>query len=116
MTIDDILDLLHAGFTKEEINAMESPAPAPDPAPAPAASPEPAPEPAPAPEPTPANDPAPVPAGAESAEIAALKAQIEALTAAVQKNNIQNPPGHKPDEIETEVDIMEKMLDRDLLI
>lgn len=118
MTLENIIRLLDAGYTKEQIDALEPAAPASDPAPAPAPTPEPTPAPD---EPKKGEgnaDPVSVPAEGKGSdqEIAALKAQIEALTAAMQRNNIQNPPAPKADEIETEVDIMEKMLDRDLLI
>lgn len=82
MTIDDVLTLAKAGYTRDEIAQMLQPAPA-DPAPA---------DPAPA-DPAPA-DPAPAPA--EPAQPAqestpawaqALSESIAALTKAVQTNN-----------------------------
>ena len=53
MKFDEVMMLIKAGYTKEEIQALEAPAPTPEPAAEPA--PEPAPEPAlePAPEPAP---------------------------------------------------------------
>lgn len=60
MTTNDILELVRAGFTKEEIFTLANAQPAqPAPEPTPAPDPEPAPEPAPAPAPTPAPQPAP---------------------------------------------------------
>lgn len=49
MKFDEVMLLIKAGYTKEEIQAMETPAPAPE---EPAQAPEPEPE-APAPEPAP---------------------------------------------------------------
>lgn len=73
MNTADILALVHAGFTRDEINAMYG-APAPTPAPA-----EPAPAPAPA-EPA----PAPAPAGNELKE---LLDTVKTLVSAVQAGN-----------------------------
>lgn len=42
MNVNDVLTLLGAGYTKEEIDAMTAPAPVPDPAPAPVPDPAPA--------------------------------------------------------------------------
>ena len=41
MTVNDIMKLLDAGYTKEEISALEAPAPEAKPEPAPEAKPEP---------------------------------------------------------------------------
>lgn len=49
-TIDQVIALIGAGYTKDEIAAMMTPAPMPDPAPAPAPAPTPDPVPAPAPD------------------------------------------------------------------
>lgn len=48
MKYEEIIKLLDAGYTREEILEMDKPAPEPDPAPAP--EPDPAPEPNPAPD------------------------------------------------------------------
>lgn len=58
MNVNDVLTLLGAGYTKEEIDAMTAPVPDPAPAPVPdsAPVPDPAPAPAPVPDPTPAPD------------------------------------------------------------
>ena len=71
MTIDDVLTLVKAGYTRDEIALMLQPAPA-DPAPA-----DPAPAPA---DPAPANEDAP-------AWAQALSESLAALTKAVQTNN-----------------------------
>ena len=42
MQLNDILDLVRAGYTRDEIQAMEQPAAAPDPQPAAAPDPQPA--------------------------------------------------------------------------
>ena len=54
MNADDILTLLKAGYTRQEIDAMASPAPAPVPDPTPAPTPAPTPNPVPDPSPAPA--------------------------------------------------------------
>lgn len=58
MNANDVMKLLDAGFTANEIRALvaanDPPAPAPEPASEPAPEPEPAPAPKPAPEPVPA--------------------------------------------------------------
>jgi hypothetical protein len=78
VTIDDVLTLAKAGYTRDEIALMLQPAPA-DPAPA---------DPAPAPA-----DPAPAPAGPAPAKedvpawAQALSESLAALTKAVQTNN-----------------------------
>lgn len=81
MTIDDVLTLAKAGYTRDEIALMLQPAPA-DPAPADPAPADPAPaDPAPAPA-----DPAPVKEDAP-AWAQALSESLAALTKAVQTNN-----------------------------
>lgn len=75
MTVQEILKLVDAGFTADEIRNIDGsaqpdlqpdpqPAPVPDPQPAPAPDPQPDPQPAPVPDPqpAPAPDPQPVPA------------------------------------------------------
>ena len=49
MKLDDILILLKAGYTKEDIDKLQAPTPAPTPAPAPVPTPDPKPAPAPDP-------------------------------------------------------------------
>ena len=49
MTVDEILKLVNAGYTKDEISAFEAKEPTPEPSPEP--SPEPKPEPSPEPKP-----------------------------------------------------------------
>lgn len=56
MNANDILMLLKAGYTRQEIDAMANPAPAPDPVPAPTPANSPDPAPAPAPDPVPQNN------------------------------------------------------------
>lgn len=84
MKYDDIMKLVNAGFTAEQIQAMEEPAPAPTPAPAP--DPTPAQDTnttqAPAPDPAPAPTPAPVPD--LTATLGAMQQTINQLAAAVQ--------------------------------
>ena len=82
MTAEKIFKLLDAGFTADEIRALDAedltPAPTPAPDPAPDPTPTPAPDPAPDPTPTPAPDPAPDP-------LDAIKLQISNLTDVVDK-------------------------------
>ncbi len=82
MKFDEIMKLVNAGFTAEQIQAMEASAPDPTPAPAPDPAPAPAPDPAPAPTPAPSQDPAPVPD--LTATLGAMQQTINQLAAAVQ--------------------------------
>ena len=98
----DVLALVNAGFTKDEIMALLAPTPAPVPTPTP--EPTPAPDPAPTPAPAPAPDPAPAPAPAPAPTPAPpiirtpddasqemfnnILNQMKALTQAVYQNNI----------------------------
>ena len=97
MNANDILTLLKAGYTRQEIDSMANPAPAPDPAPAPA--PDPAPAPAPDPAPAPAPDPAPAPASQNNDAILAAIADLgNKFTAAMQAASLgaammQQPTG-----------------------
>ena len=84
MTMQEILTLVAAGYTKEDIEKMEAPAspdpvPVPDPAPAPAA-----------PDPVPVPDPAPAPAAPEDNEptMRDLMQSMAKLTSAIQANAI----------------------------
>lgn len=99
MNANDILELIRAGFTKDEIMSLTStqePAAAPQPA-----TPEPTPEPDP--------EPTPDPSTGESnndvnAAIAALTKQVEALTKAQQAANrsrsqVQNLMNETTDDI-----------------
>lgn len=83
MTLEQTITLLEAGYTKEEILALDAPQdPAPDPEPAPAE-----PEPAPA-------DPEPAPNDALQdvlKELAAVKVTLKGL----QANNIRSAEGGK---------------------
>ena len=82
MNLDDVLALVKAGFTREEISQLLQPAPAADPAPAV--------------DPVPVADPAPAPAESAPAQPAqeqtpawaqALGESLAALTKAVQTSN-----------------------------
>ena len=91
MNVNDVLDLVRAGFTANQIAAMaaSSSDPAPDPAVDPATEPEPAPE----PEPTPAPEPA-----SAGLDPAAVMAELLGIKQAIQAGNINNPmPGGAPD-------------------
>lgn len=96
-TLEEVIALSRAGFTKQEIMMMTgTPAPEPAPAPAPEPTPAPAPEPAPAPDPqpAPAPDPQPAPAPAPQPSNQDVLAAINSLTAAIQninRNSAQQP-------------------------
>lgn len=89
MDANDILALVRAGYSKEEISAMSAnPNPAPEPVPTPPVE-----EPAPAPAPVPAEEPVPAPAPQPAPEqtqpsTADLMREIAKLTSAVQANAI----------------------------
>lgn len=82
MSYKDIIILLNAGYTKEEISGMD--AAQPDPAAIPQPEPQPDPQPAPQPEPAPDAQTAPAAPAAPQPD---LLAAIRELTAAVQANN-----------------------------
>lgn len=86
MKLEEVMALVNAGYTKEEIAAMEQPT---DPTPAPAPTPEPAPQPTPEPVPAPAPAPTPAPEPAQPT-MADLMQSIAKLTSAVQANAIAN--------------------------
>lgn len=95
MELTDIMALVKAGYTKDEISQMAqtpNPVPNPEPVPAPVDKPAQADEPAPAPvdKPTPAPTPAPVPAPApeEQPSMADVMQSIAKLTSAIQANAI----------------------------
>lgn len=102
MNYEDIILLVKAGYTRDQIAAMQAqaPTPAPTPAPAPAPTPAPAQAPAPAPEPEPA--PAPTkPQGIEDLS-QMLAAEFAKLNDAIVKANLQQaqqPPQESVDDI-----------------
>lgn len=88
MNLKDVLTLLNAGYTRDEIQAMTAgdptPAPAPntDPAPAQAPAPSPAPDPAPAPDP--------------NAALVAALLNLAGQNQAQQAENVQPTPAPAP--------------------
>lgn len=103
MELTDIMALVKAGYTKEEIALMENPStPAPAPAPEPVKETAPTPEPAPEPEPAPVAQPVPAPQPAQpeaQPTMAELMQSIAKLTSAVQANAIAQsviPGGANP--------------------
>lgn len=87
MTVNEIMRLLDAGYTKEEIAALTS-----DPEPAPEVKPEPVP---PAPEPEVKTDPEPAPepepaADQTGARLDALEKSIASLIKTIQVSNVNN--------------------------
>ena len=96
MKIDEILLLVKAGYTRQEINAMSKAATAEDlPAPAPAPAPVPAPAPALAPAPVPA------PAADASAILSAIDGLGAKITAAMQAASLSAAMMRTPPENES---------------
>lgn len=97
MNYEDIILLVKAGYTRDQIAAMQAPAPTPAPEPAPEPTPAPAPEPTPAPaEPAP-----PKPQGLEDLS-QMLSAEFAKLNDAIVKANLQQaqqPPQESVDDI-----------------
>lgn len=98
MNYEDIILLVKAGYTRDQIAAMQAPVPTPAPAP----TPTPAPAPAPAPEPAPAEPQAqPKPQGIEDLS-QMLAAEFAKLNDAIVKANLQQaqqPPQESVDDI-----------------
>lgn len=100
MKPSEILELVRAGYTKAEIEAMnqtEPPKPT-DPEPEPEPKPEPKPQPEPQPEPVKPIDPQPVQHIASESEklLAALGLKLDTLTQAVQAGNVSRIEGKAP--------------------
>ena len=96
MNYEDIILLVKAGYTRDQIAAMQAPAPEPAPTPAPAPAPTPAPAPAPKPE-----EPAPPKQGIEDLS-QMLAAEFAKLNDAIVKANLQQaqqPPQESVDDI-----------------
>lgn len=92
MNPSEILELVRAGYTKDEINQMSAPAPVPVPEPTPEPVPEPVPQPAPA-------DPEPVQTSTDpEPSIRDVLQGIAKLTSAIQANAIAQSivPGGNP--------------------
>ena len=86
MNIEDVLALVKAGFTREEISQMLQSAAQADPNPAePVAEPEPAPEPAPAEPAQPAQEQTPAWAQALSVSLAALNKAVQTINAMLEE-------------------------------
>lgn len=104
MNKEDIIALVRAGFTREEIRALYKDEPAPAPAPAEPAPAEPTPAPAPA-------EPAPAPASAEpTPEYKELLEQVKTLVSVVQATNRINTNQPAP---RTEDDILDSILNNE---
>ena len=86
MTVNEIMRLLDAGYTKEEIAALTS-----DPEPAPEVKPEPEPAPEVKPEPEPAPEVKPEPAEDQTgARLDALEKSIASLIKTIQVSNVND--------------------------
>lgn len=99
MELTDIMTLVKAGYTKDEISQMEKPvpdnaSPVPVPASVPAPEGEPVPaqvgEPAPVAQPVPEAQPQPQPAQAHEPTLGEVMQSIARLTSAIQANAIAN--------------------------
>lgn len=101
MELSDVIALARAGYTREEIAALNKPTePTPAPVPAPGPAPVPAPAPAPVPE-APVPAPAPAPAEAAPAWADALNANIAALTQRITAINIGGEiPAQQPQTVD----------------
>lgn len=103
MNYEDIVLLVKAGYTRDQIAAMQAPAPAPASAPTPAPAPEPTPAPTPVPEPAPAPAPAPTPAVQGIDDLSKMLAtEFAKLNDAIVKANLQQaqqPPQESVDDI-----------------
>ena len=104
MEAKDVINLVNAGFSKDDILKMFSetqPQPQPAPEPQPQPQPQPAPEPQPQPQPQPAPEPQPQPANDQTAEtIKNLTTQVTTLTEIIktmQSDAIKNAGGGKPE-------------------
>ena len=104
MTTNDILELVRAGFTKDEIFTLAGAQPA-QPAPEPAPAPDPEPAPQPAPEPVPAPAPAPAPQPAQPQQYDMLGQILDKLDKAAEQmqelaiKQSQQPPKETADDI-----------------
>lgn len=101
MNYEDIILLVKAGYTRDQIAAMQAPAPTPAPEPTPAPAPAPTPAPAPEPTPAPAEPAPPKPQGIEDLS-QMLAAEFAKLNDAIVKANLQQaqqPPQESVDDI-----------------
>ena len=99
MNYEDIILLVKAGYTRDQIAAMQAPAPTPAPAQAPTPAPAPAPEPTQAP--APADPEPPKPQGIEDLS-QMLASEFAKLNDAIVKANLQQaqqPPQESVDDI-----------------
>lgn len=99
MNTNEILELVRAGYTKEEITAMQ-----PDPAPQPDSAPQPEPEPQPEPKPTPQPESI---ADIFNAELKKTLDKMNETLEAIHTANIRHSEGQPP---EKPVDIAAKIM------
>lgn len=92
MKYEEIMNLVNAGFTKDEILRLAGMAPA-----EPAADPEPAPAPAPAPEPQPAPAPAPAPVAQPQDMLGQILGKFDEMSRSMQELAIKNSQQPKPE-------------------
>ena len=91
MNASEILELIRAGYTKAEIDAMSAPAPAQEQTPAPAQEQTPAPAPVQeqTPAPAPAQEQAPAPENETEKLVKALGLKFDSLISAIQTGNVK---------------------------
>lgn len=107
MNANEILKLIDAGFTADEIRGMMAPAPAADPAPAPAADPTPT-----AVDPEPAlADPEPVQPGlTQDQALAAVLNRMNDTLNRIQASNIIHDTASSVDREQTADDILQELI------
>lgn len=96
MEMSDILALVRAGYSRQEIEAMEGPEPKPKPEPKP--EPDPKPEPEPKPEPKPKPEPEPDTGDTLSELMQQMRGVVEAMQMQA-RNAAQQPPEETTDDI-----------------
>lgn len=103
MNLNDTLALIRAGYTKEEIQAMETTV---EPAPAPVSEPEPSPVPEPK-----QTEPAPAPAApeAQASEYQKLEALLNKFIGVAQQNNL-NASMNESGVARTDTDILASVI------
>ena len=101
MKLEDVMALVRAGYTKDDIAAMS----VPEPVAAPTAEPAPPPSPVPAPAPEPAPEPSPAPAPTPAPQVSQTEALLREILGAVQMGNINKaamePPVEKGADVVT---------------
>ncbi len=106
MKIDELIELIRAGYTKEEIQALTAPAADPEP------EPEKKPEPEPAPKPEPETKPAEAGTGFQGMEkeLKEIRSGIAEMIKTFQAANVQSARMNAPDNNNSAEDILANWL------